>query len=131
METTFSERLIQACDDHPLIPDYGHGSQVTVAEKLGVSQEAVRKYFNNESIPRPRKMKILAEFLGVSEEWLSLGVTSTLDRSARKEMMRVTKGAVHMLAGMISLEGGNFAFPTPDDSRSNVSICMRLKTVTK
>lgn len=119
METNFSKRLTQACDDNPLIPDYGHGRQVTIATKLEVSQEAVRKWFTGESVPRPGKMTTLADFLGVSESWLALGVTPSLDRAARKEMVRVTKGAVHMLAGMISLEGGNFAFPSPEDSRTS------------
>jgi transcriptional regulator with XRE-family HTH domain len=118
MESDFAKRLIQACDDNPLIPDYGHGRQVTIAEKLDVSQEAVRKWFNRESVPRAKKMKLLAEYLGVSEQWLALGVKPTLDRTAQREMTRVTKGAVHMLAGLIALEGGNFAFPSPDDARS-------------
>lgn len=119
MESTFSKRLTQACDDNPLIPDYGHGRQVTIANKLDVSQEAVRKWFTGDSVPRSKKMKVLAEFLNVSEPWLALGISPSLDRTARKEMVRVTKGAVHMLAGMISLEGGNFAFPSPEDSRSS------------
>ena len=119
MENNFSKRLTQACDDNPLIPDYGHGRQVTIANKLGVSQEAVRKWFNNESVPRAKKMKALAEFLGVSQQWLQLGIKPTMDRTAQREMVRVAKGAIYMLAGMISLEGGNFAFPSPDDSRTS------------
>lgn len=52
MESTFSKRLTQACDDNPLIPDYDHGRQVTIANKLEVSQEAVRKWFTGDSVPR-------------------------------------------------------------------------------
>lgn len=122
METTFSQRLTQACDDNPLIPDYGHGRQVTIANKLGISQEAVRKYFSGDAVPRRKKMEKLAEYLGVSIEWLSLGITPTLDRTAKKEMVRVVKGAIHMLAGMIALEGGNFAFPTPDDTKKYIDL---------
>jgi transcriptional regulator with XRE-family HTH domain len=118
MDTTFAQRLTQACDDSPLVPDYGQGRQITIAEKLNVSQESARKYFHG-SVPRPKKMKILAEFLGVSEAWLTYGTSNAIDRTTRRELTRVTKGAIHLLAGMISLEGGNFAFPGPEDERSS------------
>lgn len=113
----FSARLIQACDDCPAIPPYGKGRQVVIADKIGVSQEAVRKWFVNESIPKPEKMADLAKLLDVDEAWLALGVKPELPKAAKKLAGRVSEGAVLMVAGSILLSGGNCAFPTENDPR--------------
>lgn len=113
----FSARLAQACDDCPSVPEYGKGRQVVIADKLGVSQEAVRKWFSNDSIPRPNKMRELAEFLDVDQAWLALGIRPEMDKNAKKLAGRVAEGAVLVIAGSIQLMGGNCAFPAENDPR--------------
>lgn len=117
-KTTFAQRLTQACDDNRLVPEYGKGRQVAIATRLKVSQEAVRKWFTGEAIPKPQKMKQLAAYLDVEETWLALGIKPELDRVEKKENQRVLNGAVHMVAGLILLEGGNIAFPREGDPRA-------------
>lgn len=114
----FAKRLEKACDDSPHIPEKGKGRQVVIAEMLGVSQEAARKYFAAESMPRPLKMEILAEKLDVDKSWLALGEKPELPRDAKKLAARVAEGSVLMVAGTIQLAGGKVAFPSADDRRS-------------
>lgn len=118
METTFATRLQQACDDSGTIPEYGKGRQVVIANRLSVTQEAVRKWFAGEALPRPKKMKELAEFLDVEEPWLALGVKPEMDRTAKRKNLAALDGAVHVVSGLIMLEGGSVGFPRPDDPRS-------------
>ena len=49
----FARRLKQACDGNPLVPEYGKGQQVWFADRMELSQEAVRRWFEGESRPRP------------------------------------------------------------------------------
>lgn len=120
MESEFKTRLKQACADSPYIPEYGKGEQTVIAKRLGVSQEAVRKWFSGESEPRGKRLSALADFLNVEESWLSLGVKSSIDKAKQGSLERVAKGAVHMLAGMIHFEGGHSAFPTETDANKSV-----------
>lgn len=115
----FHHRLKQACDDNPsVIPPYGYGRQVYIAEKLDVTQEAVRKWFVGKSRPRVDKMRKLAQLLDVDEAWLSLGIKSELDRRQRWQHRERTEGAVHVLFGLLTMAGGHCAFPSPDDPRA-------------
>lgn len=119
----FKHRLKQACQASPNVPEYGKGEQVAIAKRLGVSQEAVRKWFNGDSEPRGERLRQLAEFLGADESWLSLGVKPTLNKSQKDSVQRLAKGAVHMLAGMIHFQGGHSAFPKDSDpAKSYVDI---------
>lgn len=113
----FSKRFTQACDDSPYIPSFGKGRQVTIAKELDVSQEAVRKWLCGDAMPRPVKMTKLAKLLRVDEAWLALGVDPEMDREHRLDAKRVTEGAVLVLVGMVTMEGGRCAFPTEDDPR--------------
>lgn len=113
----FATRLRQACDDSQSIPEYGKGRQVVISKRLKVSQEAVRKWFEGESMPRPPKMKALASFLDVDESWLALGITPEMDRNERRRLARFSSGAVCMTAGLIMMEGGNVAGPSDTDPR--------------
>lgn len=119
--TDFSTRLQQACDDSPYVPAYNNGRQTAIAKRLGVSQEAARKYFAGGR-PGPKNMKKLAEFLNVEESWLALGIKSKIDSNIVKELKNVSKGAIHAIAGMIHLEGGTSAFPNTDDPSNPVDI---------
>lgn len=115
----FAVRLNQACDDSPDIPEYGKGRQTVLADKMGVSQEAVRKWLAGEATPKKDKVKALATILGVDEAWLALGIAPTLTARERKLAGRAVEGVVLIMAGAIQLAGGNCAFPTEDDPRSS------------
>lgn len=69
----FSTRLLEACNASDDIPDYGKGQQTEIASRLGVSQEAVRKWLAGETVPRVDLSKRLAKLLGVKHSWLMLG----------------------------------------------------------
>lgn len=116
--TSFAQRLTQACNDNRDVPEHGRGRQVAIANRLKVTQEAVRKWFAGESVPRRAKMTSLAEYLGVEETWLALGVKPELDRAERKQALRQTHDAVNLVAGLIMMEGGNCAFPRENDPRA-------------
>lgn len=116
--TTFADRLRQACDDSTLIPEFGKGRQVAIANRMSVTQEAVRKWFSGEAVPRPNKMSQLAEYLEVDEPWLALGIKPELDRHEKRRNLVTLNGAVHLVAGLIMLEGGMVAFPRDNDSRA-------------
>lgn len=118
MGEDFRHRLKQACDDTTTVPEHGRGRQVAIARALGVSQEAVRKWFSGDSLPRPAKMRELAAFLDVDEPWLALGIKPELDRTQKRANLMDVTGAVHLIAGMIMMEGGHCAFPRSNDPRS-------------
>jgi transcriptional regulator with XRE-family HTH domain len=115
----FEKRLAQACDESPNIPPYGHGRQVYIANKLKVSQEAVRKWFTGESRPKVQKMRQLATLLEQDEAWLSLGIKPEMDRREKRAHGRRSDGAVYMLFGLFSMAGGACAFPSEEDPRSD------------
>lgn len=66
----FSRRLKELCDEKDL-PD--HGRQTILRKKFGVSQEAVRKWLDGESIPKYSHKVALCDYFGVNFEWLSTG----------------------------------------------------------
>ena len=91
---TFAQRFTQACDDSVIIPPYGKGRQVAIAKRLNVTQEAVRKWFAGESIPRPTTVRALAEYLQVDEPWLVLGIKPEFDRAEKRRNLIAYNGAV-------------------------------------
>lgn len=115
----FSARLIEACDASPNIPEYGKGRQVVIANELNISQEAVRKYFSGESMPKQEKMRKLATFLEVEQAWLALGEKSEVSRDAKRLAGKIADASVMFTAGTIQLAGGNCAFPPEDDPRAS------------
>lgn len=116
---TFPQRLSQACDNlAPIIPPYGQGRQVYIANHLKVSQEAVRKWFTGETRPRVAIMHNLAALLQVDEAWLSLGIEPELDRREKRAHGERTEGAVYVLFGLLTMLGGHCAFPGPSDVRA-------------
>lgn len=114
----FSRRLKEACDNNESIPAYGKGRQVVIANSMKVSQEAVRKWFEGDSMPRPAKMKQLAAYLAVDHEWLALGITPVLNKEELKKANRRSAASVYIVTGSIMLEGGNCAWPSETDARS-------------
>lgn len=124
----FSVRLIEACDSSPNIPEYGKGRQVVIANELGISQEAVRKYFSGESMPKQEKMRKLATFLEVEQAWLALGEKSEVSRDAKRLAGKIADASVMFTAGTIQLAGGNCAFPAEDDPRAD---CVDIYAIIK
>lgn len=117
MKHSFAQRLKQACDDNELVPTYGHGRQAHLAQQLDVSQEAVRKWFTGEAIPRREKIKALAEVLRVEESWLALGIEPEVDRKTKRALGARTDGAIYVVYGLLTMAGGVCAFPAENDPR--------------
>ena len=76
MKSEFKDRLAAACSKSPDVPYENFGRQKVIADILGVSKEASRKYFKGEAVPRKAKMEKLASFLGVDVMWLMMGLSS-------------------------------------------------------
>jgi hypothetical protein len=126
----FSRRLNQACDDSPNVPEYGKGRQVVVAGKMDVSQEAVRKWFAGESMPKSDKVKKLADFLEVDRAWLALGEKPELARDEKKSVLRTLDAAVNIVAGTIKLKGANCFAPSDSDPRKDYTdFCAGIRGV--
>lgn len=105
----FKSRLIIACNKNAKIPDFGKGQQVVISDHLGVSQEAVRKWFSGISVPRPNAMKALAHFLDVQYVWLSLGVDH--EETAIMRKMSISQDAsLYAFVSYILNRGGTVAF---------------------
>lgn len=118
-DRSFSRRLEKACDSHSLVPAFGQGRQTWIRDQLGVSAEAVRKWFAAESRPRPDLMRRLAKLLEVDEAWLALGITPDVAPKERRARDAEADGAVNVVAGLIQMNGAHPAFPSPDDPRSS------------
>lgn len=69
-KTTFSQRLIQACDYAKIEP---WGRQRTLAKKLNIKQPSVSKWLTGKGFPTTEKTIDIANVLGVSAEWLMTG----------------------------------------------------------
>lgn len=110
----FDRRLVQACDESPLVPEHGKGRQVYLAKKLKVTQEAVRKWLVGESLPRPDKIGDLAKVLGVDPVWLQLG-TSPLEIADKRQAALRGDAAVYGVMSYLLLAGYHVAIPQADD----------------
>lgn len=110
----FARRLVQACDESPLVPEHGRGRQVYLAKKLKVTQEAVRKWLVGESLPRPDKIGDLAKVLGVDPVWLQLG-TSPLEIADKRQAALRGDAAVYGVMSYLLLAGYHVAIPQADD----------------
>lgn len=105
----FSTRLKQSCQDNPDVPEYGKGEQVYLSQRLGVSQEAVRKWFAGDSKPKAAVGRKLAELLGVDYVWLALG-TSHGEIEKRREAAGRQDSAVYALMSFLIEKGYSAAF---------------------
>lgn len=114
----FYTRLLQACRENPDIPEYGKGQQTFIAQRLAVSQEAVRKWFAGESKPKAPVGRKLAELLGVDYVWLALG-TSHGEIEKRREAAGRQDSAVYALMAFLIEKGHSAAF---DNENENVDI---------
>lgn len=96
----FSKRLETACDGNPAVPEAGKGRQVALADKLKVSQEAVRKYFSADSRPKPSTMTELARILNVDEAWLALGHKPNTSAKEKRTFNKHANGATYATFGL-------------------------------
>lgn len=115
MDKGFAQRLNTACDQNPHVPAYGMGRQTWVKEKMGVSHEAVRKWFLGTARPRPDKLSQLARVLECDEAWLALGKKGDLDPREKRARSLNIEGAVNIVTGLLQLNGANCAFPGEKD----------------
>ncbi|MBW0146229.1 helix-turn-helix domain-containing protein [Marinobacter arenosus] len=82
----FAQRIKIACDNQPRLPANKEGQETWLSSRLGISHEAVRRWFSGESMPRRRLMADLASLLKVDERWLASGYsgqTFVQDKSKR------------------------------------------------
>lgn len=110
--STFQSRLNQACRENLEVPEKGKGQQTYIAERMNVSQEAVRKWLSGDSRPKPATMRQLAQLLGVDHVWLALG-TDAQEMERRKISLGKTSAAHYALVGFL-IENG-YSCATPDD----------------
>ncbi|QFS86594.1 MULTISPECIES: helix-turn-helix domain-containing protein [unclassified Marinobacter] len=106
----FAQRLKQACDRSPDVPALGKGQQTWLSDRLGISQEAVRRYFEGQSRPRPKLMTQLAKILNVDESWLALGKSADISDKERKQYSQKADAAAYMLFGIFMGAGYTCAF---------------------
>lgn len=112
----FAQRLKQACDRSQDVPDFGKGQQTWLADRLGISQEAVRRYFEGQSRPRPKLMTQLSKILNVDESWLALGRSAELSDKERRQYSQKADAAAYMLFGLFMGAGYTCAFSEdPED----------------
>lgn len=106
----FSKRLQTACDNNVNVPPYGKGLQTWLSKRLGVSQEAVRRWFNAESGPRPQLLSQLSAVPEVDESWLALGITNAPKSSKHRAYSDKAAGAAYVCFGLLRAAGYACAF---------------------
>src|SRR5688572_7371484 len=100
-DQSFPKRLTQACDVRPdIVPIYGKGRNAVLAKKVGVSEEAVGKWFHGKTRPIAQKIARLARLLDVDESWLAWGVESDISDKDREIRNAEASGAVNLVAGL-------------------------------
>jgi transcriptional regulator with XRE-family HTH domain len=68
---TYKARVIEVLAD--LKQENAHWTDVTIAEKLGVSKSAVGQWRKADAVPNPQTLFCLADLAGVSPRWLAMG----------------------------------------------------------
>jgi len=118
VDLEFARRLERACNDlAAIVPEPGHGRLGVLADAVGVSQEAVRRWFAGDARPRPAKMAKLSKFLQCDEAWLSLGVKTDMRPQDKNLFARATEGASHYVLGKAMIEGNACSTPDEHDPR--------------
>lgn len=121
----FSKRLQIAMDNNPNCPPKYHGERTWLIEQLGkhgvtVGRETIRKWVEGEALPTSDKLPRIAEVLNVDPQWLMFG-----DTLPPKEASRHSYDAAaltNLVAGLISLNGGNIAFPARGLADANPNV---------
>lgn len=121
----FGRRLEMACASNPQIPPFRQGRNKWFADQLArrygddVSEETIRKWFNGETFPRKPRMKALAQLTGVSEGWLASGEDDRTDKARTLSRVLAANGAVSIVAGLITLDGGAVTLISGDARKDN------------
>ena len=116
----FASRLLEACNISDEIPDYGKGQQTSIAARLNVSQEAVRKWLAGETVPRAELSKRLAELLGVKHSWLMLG-TAHGEIEVDIKLARRHKSCVYAVMSYVVGAGKGATF-SGDDAVDDITL---------
>jgi len=119
--TDFKDRLRQACADNADIPLFNKGQQTFIAQNVGVSQEAVRKWFNGESKPKAAAAKKLAKLIKVNYLWLTMG-SSFGELESEKKAAHRQDAAVYGFMAFLLLNGYSAAFDNEDGEVDIISI---------
>jgi hypothetical protein len=124
----FAKRLNAAADNNPIIPPYLYGrhkwlkAAIEVKFNVKITTASMGKWMNGEVKPREDVVRMMAEILKVDEAWLSLGRSPELSPRDEKNRNATASGAVNLLCGLISMNGGHPAFPTEDDARAKAAL---------
>lgn len=117
----FADRLKIACENNSVIPALGKGQQVYIAKHLDVSQEAVRRWFEGENLPRNTEdrpyMKKLAKLLHCDEAWLALGIAPAMDWRHKREYSKKAHASGYIAFGLFMANGHHCSF-APDTEES-------------
>jgi hypothetical protein len=118
VDKDFARRLNEAVDNMgAAVPGYREGRHTVISRKLGVSPEAVRKWFAGESAPRWKTMVALAKFLDVDAGWLYSGSGEPTTAKEKKTLNTKIDGVAHLALGMAKIEGASCAPPDLQDPR--------------
>lgn len=72
-------------------------SQELLAEKMGVSRQAVSKWENDQTAPDTNNLIALAEYFGVSVEYLATGNVLPV----RRTLPKIKTAGLYMIAGIL------------------------------
>lgn len=117
----FKDRFTKACLDNPDIPPFNRGQQSFIAQNVGVSQEAVRKWFYGESKPKPPTAKKLAKLLKVDYVWLMMGENQG-ETEVKKVAAQRQDSAVYAFMAFLLEHGHSAAFEQRDSDIDIFSI---------
>ncbi|WP_404362556.1 helix-turn-helix domain-containing protein [Marinobacter sp.] len=106
----FAKRLQTACENNVHVPSQGKGQQTWLSTRLGISQEAVRRWFTGESRPRPQLLSQLAALLEVDESWLALGITDAPKSTEQRAYSDKAEGVAYICFGLFKAAGYACAF---------------------
>lgn len=119
--SSIGSRIDQAMDLHPRAPQVKYGRLTWLQRELAtlgvqVTVETVRKWTQDEVVPRTKKLTALAQALGVDEAWLSLGQSPGGSTTTARADARGASGAVLAVAGALELAGLHVAILGNEDA---------------
>lgn len=126
----FARRMVQAADSNYQVPAPNEGRLRWFSEQFDqrghkVSMETIRKWFAGMTVPRQKLLIPLAEILKVDAGWLAAGTPAKLTGAQQRANVMAEQGAANVIAGFVQMDGGQAAFPGPNDRDSrNKSIDM-------
>lgn len=105
----FVKRLTIAATNSVDCPSLGKGLFTYIAQGMNVTPEAVRKWFQGETLPRVKKMQQLSRILDCDYVWLSTG--DSLDNQRDKRVFNLRQhSSVFAAASFLTQNGWAVAF---------------------